>query len=267
MQLTGLTDEMQINVDVSEDLSLPELNILVVDDHPANRLLLTQQLTYLGQNVENALDGLGALALWRRQSFDLVITDCNMPTMNGYALAKSIRAEEGQLGLQPGIILGFTANAQPEQRQRCLDAGMNGCLFKPIELAELAQAISTIEPRAQSRSAVEVFNIAGLMKMFGDSTVLVSQLLDRMCESTTQDLLHLEQCLNNGNLQSLDELAHRIKGASRIIKAEQLIICCERLEDACLVRDTEQIIRAAQRLAVAMRELISNIKLYQETQV
>ena len=61
-----------------------------------------------------------------------VITDCNMPLMNGYKLARAIRDEELARGLQPGLILGLTANAQPEEKDRCIEAGMDDCLFKPI---------------------------------------------------------------------------------------------------------------------------------------
>nr|BFE95526.1 hypothetical protein GCM10020185_60620 [Pseudomonas brassicacearum subsp. brassicacearum] len=70
------------------------LSILVVDDYPANRLLLSQQLGYLGHRVQEAQNGVEGLHAWRSEHFDVVITDCNMPLMSGYELARAIRDEE-----------------------------------------------------------------------------------------------------------------------------------------------------------------------------
>ncbi|WVV47325.1 response regulator [Pseudomonas sp. NA13] len=92
------------------------LSILVVDDYPANRLLLSQQLGYLGHRVQEAQNGVEGLHAWRSEHFDVVITDCNMPLMSGYELARAIRDEERAQNLSPGVILGFTANAQAEER-------------------------------------------------------------------------------------------------------------------------------------------------------
>ncbi|MEQ7633928.1 response regulator, partial [Xanthomonas campestris] len=93
-----------------EALPPRELKILVVDDYPANRLLLLQQLSYLGHSVKDEQDGAHGLRTWRNHSFDVVITDCNMPVMNGYELAKAIRDDEAACGKPPCLILGFTAN-------------------------------------------------------------------------------------------------------------------------------------------------------------
>lgn len=113
-----------------------------MDDYPANRLLLSQQLNYLGHNVLDEQDGAHGLRAWRNNHFDVVITDCNMPVMNGYELAKAIRAEELLSGGPPLLILGFTANAQPEEIERCAAAGMDDCLFKPIGMKELMARLS-----------------------------------------------------------------------------------------------------------------------------
>ncbi|RWQ69271.1 response regulator, partial [Bacillus cereus] len=74
------------------------LNVLVVDDHPVNRLLMCWQLSELGHRTVDLSDGEQGLDRWRIQAFDVVITDCNMPRRNGYELARSIRAEEAVTG-------------------------------------------------------------------------------------------------------------------------------------------------------------------------
>ncbi|RUU69004.1 response regulator, partial [Mesorhizobium sp. M7A.F.Ca.MR.362.00.0.0] len=74
-----------------------------------------------------------ALRYWQEQTIDLVITDCSMPIMDGLALTKQLRTRQKK----PLTILGLTANAQPEERVRCIAAGMDDCLFKPLRLSQL----------------------------------------------------------------------------------------------------------------------------------
>lgn len=83
-----------------------------------------------------------ALQLWRAGHFDMVITDCNMPLMSGYDLAQQIRQDEVQRGMGACWVVGLTANAQPEEKARCLRAGMNDCLFKPLNLKALSMLLS-----------------------------------------------------------------------------------------------------------------------------
>ncbi|MEJ0003806.1 MAG: response regulator, partial [Pararobbsia sp.] len=126
------------------------LRVLVVDDHPANRLVMRQQLESLGCRVTLAEEGREGLAQWECEPFDAVLTDCSMPVMSGEALATAIRekvrarsaAQEGSLARRAHcLIVGATANAQPEASQRALAAGMDECLIKPIGLEGLAKAL------------------------------------------------------------------------------------------------------------------------------
>ena len=111
--------------------------LLIVDDHPLNRMLLKQQLALLGLRADAAADGAEALSLWQSRHFDLIITDCHMPVMDGYELARSIRAIEQHTGARRIPIIAWTANVLAEEEQRCRAAGMDDLLTKPTELAEL----------------------------------------------------------------------------------------------------------------------------------
>lgn len=243
-----------------EEQTLPCFNILVVDDHPANRLLLTQQLIYLGQRVESAIDGANALVQWRRRTFDLVITDCNMPIMNGYSLALNIRNEEALREAFPCLILGLTANAQQEERQRCLDAGMNECLFKPIELVNLTNIIAEMALKIKPLQKA-TFDISGVRKIAGDNPALVATFLTQIKESTREDMTKLGRLLEVPDLTQFDSLAHRIKGAAKIVKASRLYECSERLEEACRGQDTELPLAIARELMTVMEELLETIEL------
>ncbi|VVQ34213.1 Sensor histidine kinase RcsC [Pseudomonas fluorescens] len=116
------------------------LHILVAEDNVINQLILRDQLEELGCTVALANDGEEALALWRDAAFDIVLTDVNMPRLNGYELAKALR----RLGCSIPII-GATANALRGEDALCLAAGMNHCLVKPFTLRALFAVLAPYE--------------------------------------------------------------------------------------------------------------------------
>ena len=113
--------------------------ILVAEDEPVNRMVLTRQLELLGHDAEVAHDGEEALRLWHAGEHDLVLTDLHMPGMDGYALARAIRAEAYPRAGVP--ILALTANAQRGEADKAREAGMNEFLTKPIRMHELQAAL------------------------------------------------------------------------------------------------------------------------------
>ncbi|MES2868380.1 MAG: transporter substrate-binding domain-containing protein [Pseudomonadota bacterium] len=205
------------------------LNVLVVDDHPANRLLMCQQLGFLGHRFTTAHNGAAGLKTWKEGAFDLVIADCNMPVMNGYDLTQAIRQHEQASQRRPCTVLGFTANAQPEERLRCKQAGMDDCLFKPISLTLLSQRLNALEPLTP---AVEVFSVESLYELSGRNDLQIKRLLTELLSSNREDLKALLELPSGNDLQPFVEIAHRIKGAARIVGAHELIKHCERLEHA-----------------------------------
>ena len=114
------------------------LAVLIVDDHPVNRMLLKQQLGLLGAQVTAAESGSPALTLWQSSHFDIIITDCHMPDMDGYELARKIRGIEAQAGTAMHIpIIAWTANVLSDEVERCQVAGMDDLITKPTDLADL----------------------------------------------------------------------------------------------------------------------------------
>ncbi|WP_092179525.1 transporter substrate-binding domain-containing protein [Pseudomonas sp. NFACC32-1] len=228
------------------------LNVLVVDDHPANRLLMSQQLEYLGHRYQVADDGAQGLTAWQHGDFDLVIVDCNMPVMSGYELARSIRRYESGQNLPPCTLLGFTANAQPEEKQRCLDAGMDDCLFKPISLNVLSQWMKGV----RSVSRPQTFTVHNLRALTGGDPSSTRRLLAELLRSNRSDRQELLAVARDGNRQALTETAHKIKGVARIVQATDLTQRCEALENACLQAQAPERIQAcATALERAMAEL------------
>ncbi|MVV48787.1 transporter substrate-binding domain-containing protein [Pseudomonas sp. PB120] len=209
--------------------STAPLNILVVDDHPANRLLMCQQLEFLGHRFSVAQDGAAGFAAWKAEPFDLVIADCNMPIMNGYELASAIRQHEQHSHRPRCTVLGFTANAQPEEIQRCKHAGMDDCLFKPLTLTALSQWVEGLQPPRRDPA----FSLAGLHLLTGGNPILDQRLLTELLNSNRADREELLALSPSGDRQFFLDVAHKIKGAARIVQAYRLIDRCESLEKAC----------------------------------
>jgi len=250
--------EGQIVTDTAavSDRPAAALRILIVDDFKANRLLLTRQLNFLGHHVLEAEEGEQALALWQQHPVDVVITDCRMPVMDGYQLAQAIRAQERQRELPGCTILGFTANAQPEERIRCHEAGMDGCMFKPSTLEDLQRWLGNV-PRHADTSLSEdagAYNEA-IMQLAGGDSALVSELMQEINASYQQDILALTAALAADDHPTLRELAHKIKGSARMTGAAELVAECVDLEIACEPETPQR-----KEVAAAGRALLAGLR-------
>ncbi|AZC50505.1 Hybrid sensory histidine kinase EvgS [Pseudomonas chlororaphis subsp. piscium] len=251
------------------DLSGRVLNVLVVDDYPANRLLLQQQLAYLGHNVSDEPDGAHGLKAWRSGRFDVVITDCNMPVMSGYELVRHIRAEEERSGARPCLVLGFTANAQVDEVDRCLAAGMDDCLFKPISMKALAARLSSAvpvfvqaPPEEGEPLALDGIDLTSLEQLtYGDRESIV-HLLGDLAKSNEEDMSRLVKLFSDGDFSAIADLTHRIKGGARIIKAQGLIQCCEQVQQDCSDRNPAKLTQSVDELHQAMEALARMMATY-----
>ncbi len=237
------------------------LRVLVVDDYPVNRMLLSKQLNFLGHKVEEAVDGVNALEIWKRKQFDVVITDCHMPRMNGYELARCIRADEETRKLKSCLLLGFTANALPEERQRCSAAGMDGCLFKPITLQDLQNRLAGVDAPFQTPLSTDADKDErgdswnSLLELAEGNVDLAKELLANLSQSNRADMELLKTLLESEDLPALQELVHGIKGCARIVNEVLLLEACELLEVACLSGEVGRVTHAVEELIQVMLSL------------
>jgi two-component system sensor histidine kinase EvgS len=243
----------------------PSLRVLVVDDYAANRMLLSQQLAYLGHQVVEAEDGQQGLALWRTQRFDVVITDCGMPVMNGYEMARQMRAEELRSGADACSILGFTANAVADELARCQAAGMDDCLFKPASLAQLGQRLGSLQALPLSQAAPAeapgVMDAGGLEELSGGQRDQVRALLAKLADSNREDLQRLDRLFAAHDHLGLVELAHRVKGGARMVRAGPLVKACEGLETASALTQA-QLQSRVEQLRTAMGQFAEALDAY-----
>ena len=123
-------------------------HLLIADDNEINSEILSCQLRAWGHSADCARDGLEALRMWQSGNYDLIFADCHMPNMDGYDLARNIRASEAQqVEASPIPIIAYTANALRESRVECQSAGMDDVLVKPVELSLLTAILSRWLPQ------------------------------------------------------------------------------------------------------------------------
>ncbi|MFA5371044.1 MAG: ATP-binding protein, partial [Sideroxydans sp.] len=214
--------------------------VLAVDDHPINRDLLARQIRLLGLRAETAENGKVALSMWREGRFALVITDCHMPEMDGYALSREIRKIEARESRPSTPIIAWTANALVEEAGRCQAAGMDELLVKPANLAQ----IKSILAKWLSLSEIDGESSAPLVQEDGgpiDYAVLDMVIADRAAQARLlQDFLthiradhaRLSEMFKQGELVNLEDTTHRMKGSSRMVGATHLAKACEAIEHA-----------------------------------
>lgn len=212
------------------------LRVMIVDDHPTNRLLVSQQLAYLGHDATAAESGSEALELFANTPFDVMITDFNMPGMSGFELTRQYRALELSRGTHRCLILGLTADARQEQVSEGLAAGMDDCLFKPVGLEELERCLCRHmqheEQREIERCVQEIKQCLG--SLTGNQPALMLPLLHEFVRASDDDLLGLQQAAEGGELARFLDCVHRLKGGARLMGAMKLVAVCSETESARL---------------------------------
>ncbi|WP_404939809.1 response regulator [Pseudomonas sp. JDS08PS003] len=207
------------------------LNILVAEDNPINQAIIKEQLEALGCQVTLAANGEQALEQWQPQRFDIALTDVNMPVMNGYDLARELRLREPELP-----IIGVTANALREEGRRCLAAGMNTWIVKPMSLQTLRGQLSKLcQVPGKSASpaagpALQTENRPAPPRPVAD-TIQVSERMRPLFLSTMHDdLQRLAKALETGSSKAAAERLHSIAGAMGAVQAGALARACAELE-------------------------------------
>jgi len=220
------------------------LKILLAEDNPVNQKLAAKILERRGYSVAIAENGAAAVALWEKEPFDLILMDVQMPEMDGFEATARIREKEKALGRHTPIV-AMTAHALKGDRERCLEAGMDGYVAKPIQREELFAAIEkatsskTDEPAtaaAPSGTAGEAgappIDVEAALRRFEGDREFLMELLGEFLDYVPGEVQVLRECRENGDSKRFERSAHSIKGAAANLEVEALRAAALKLEEA-----------------------------------
>lgn len=229
--------------------------ILVADDYLTNQQVAFMHLTAAGFTVDLVENGQAAVAAFARQRYDLILMDIQMPEMNGYDAAKRIREMEAARGGHPGQyrripVIALTANAMKGDEKKCLEAGMDGYMVKPVHRNQLIKTadhwigLRGVSPpnfpdRSPAPPVVDVENSCGpildvaiAVEEFGDAET-VKTVADQLIGHVVDQLTVIRTSISAGDRERVRKEAHAIKGGAATMEAAALSAVAARLEKRC----------------------------------
>ncbi|MEX0584800.1 MAG: response regulator, partial [Natronospirillum sp.] len=236
--------------------------ILVAEDSATNREVVRLQLHRLGAETVLVDDGARALAAWQQGDIDILLTDCHMPIMDGFALTAAIRSSNRDKYRRTPIV-ALTANAMGGENKRCIEAGMDFYLPKPTSLIKLhkvllecALAIARAENNHEaiilkdSGSGVAEAANKALSEIVGPDEILHKKLIRHFLQDLPLKLAAITQALEANQLRVAAQSAHSLKSAARTLGAETLAGLCQRLEQAEHLGDSSHVSATLEALQV-----------------
>ena len=244
------------NMKQTETPKNTELLFLIAEDNPVNQRVINHQLNILGYAAETADDGQEAFEMWQQGNgkYNLILTDCHMPKMDGYALAQAVREQEAQQGSTSHIpIIAITADAMKGTRQACLDAGMDDYITKPLQMSVLTEKLNEWLPRIEeylgetdtgapdtmaqdqdqetAEEAQIIINPDTLPELLqSDDPSLLTDFYHDFVTSAHEIIQDICDAMKEDNLEKISAEAHKLKSSSYTIGANTLADCCLLLE-------------------------------------
>ncbi len=246
------TSAKSLGVKASEQAAFPNkppkrLRVLVTEDTEINRELVLELLKKRGHSVSSAADGLEALAAMERAQFDVVLMDEEMPRMNGLEGTRAIRKSEAASGRHVRII-GLTGNASYEDERRCLDAGMDAFITKPVRMDKLYEAVESVgeaakeiadpQPALGTSASARVTQtepdeetvVAHLHRATGGNEKLQRSLIKTFLQDAPKTISLVQRAIAKKDAQKLALSAHALKGSVAIFGAAKTVAIARSLE-------------------------------------
>ncbi len=226
--------------------------ILLADDSETNRDVVLTILGKLGYKADAVCDGAEALEKLEQQPYDIVLMDVQMPAIDGLEATRLIRDPNTRAQNSSVPIIAMTALAQESDRRKCLDAGMNDYLSKPINIESLSKTLHKVlatttiagpteapEPVIAIEEEDAIFDWPDLLKRVGEDEDIAYRVLERFLSEIPHRIENLKTALSRGDLRELRREAHALKGASATASANALRDAAYQLERAELMDNVE----------------------------
>ena len=234
--------------------------ILLAEDNEINQEVMLEQLRLLGYTAECAQDGEEALALWRSGRFDLLLSDCHMPNMDGYELSEAIRQAEPAGSRMP--IIAVTANVTKGVKEHCLSRGMDDCIAKPLRMQVLADILLKWMPAAPSTPPQRWlgWDPAVMPGLMGGSAAMHHRLWAKFLTSARDHLQQIDIAAAQADAISVAGEAHKLCASARTVGALGLGDLCAALEAAARAGDTAACSALAQELPLVFAAVAEAIE-------
>ena len=212
--------------------SLRMAKVLLAEDNPVNQKVAMLQLKRLGYSADLAADGYEALAALERTPYDIILMDCQMPRMDGYTATRRIR----EIYQRPILIIAMTANAMQGDREKCLNAGMDEHLGKPVHLQELEKVLSAWQAPLTARNETPApVDLARLTEITGSDPAMFRHISAEYLEQAEEILAHISLAIDRRDPVEIHRLAHKLGGSSAscgIVALAEPLARLERMGDA-----------------------------------
>jgi signal transduction histidine kinase/CheY-like chemotaxis protein len=200
------------------DLPLHRGHVLVAEDHPISQQLIGRQLALLGLSCDVVDNGQDAFEALCGGDYDLLLTDCNMPTMSGYELASAWRRHEATTPDRRRLpIVAMTANALGGEAIKARDAGMDDVLSKPLQLLPLSRKLGQWLPDQAIELPAQTHGYSGVA---GADDAFRSQMLQMFTDASRDDLRELARCVAEGDSAAASLALHRLLGALQLFNED-----------------------------------------------
>lgn len=234
--------------------AVASLRVLIAEDNALNREVAELLLKDIGINADTVSDGGKALEQLDRKPYDVVLMDCEMPETDGYTATRLIRERERERAGRPRVeIIGVTAHASARDYQRCIDAGMDQCLFKPLSARQLTEALVRIatdpatppvagaQHASRASRTIPLLNERTWQEMREFQVTheqYIGQLTELFLDDTAARIESLRNQLTGKDLVSLARQAHSIRGGCKQVGAQRMERLAAQLESTALAGES-----------------------------
>ncbi|MDX1950919.1 MAG: CHASE domain-containing protein [Verrucomicrobiota bacterium] len=234
------------SMEAAPDYRFGQLRILLAEDNSVNQRIAIGLLAKLGCSADAVGNGLEAIEALRRIPYDVVFMDCQMPEMDGLEASREIRKRETNSSLAPRTapvhIIALTANAMQGDRERCIEAGMNDYLRKPVQRKDMEQALQSYLSSSGNRTApvMNTFTRAEERKMVdwerlsdvsGGDFEEMRGLAELFIEQADEIMCKLEAAVENQQIREVEQHAHKLAGASSSCGMDGMVESLKRMEE------------------------------------